>query len=56
MNASFLVKKPFKENLTYTDTEAFFLGSLLMCCDEHSEGEFVSLVRHNKGYVSPEVY
>jgi len=50
MAQSFLISK--KVDDAYTETEAFFLGGLIMCSDEHHGHDFVSLVRHNSGIVT----
>lgn len=50
MAQSFLINKGVND--AYTEAEAFFLGGLIMCCDEHHGRDFVYLVRHNSGFVS----
>ena len=50
MAQSFLISKGVGD--AYTEAEAFFLGGIIMCCDEHHGRDFVSLVRHNSGFVS----
>ncbi len=49
----FLATKENTSSTTYSPTEAFFLGGMLMCGDEHSRYNFVSLARHNHGYANP---
>ena len=49
----FLVAKENLASTTYTPVEAFFLGGMLMCSDEHRRYDFVSLVRHNPGFANP---
>lgn len=49
----FLATKDNSSSAVYNPTEAFFLGGMLMCGDEHSRYDFVSLVRHNRGYANP---
>lgn len=49
----FLATKQNSSSTIYDPTEAFFLGGMLMCGDEHSRYDFVSLVRHNHGYANP---
>lgn len=44
--------KEHSSSTTYTPVEAFFLGGMLMCSDEHRRYDFVSLVRHNPGYAN----
>lgn len=46
---SFLIEKTVESD--YTEPEAFFLGGMIMCCDEHHGREYLSLVRHNPGFV-----
>lgn len=48
----FLAAKEHSRSTTYTPVEAFFLGGMLMCSDEHRRYDFVSLVRHNPGYAN----
>lgn len=48
----FLAAKEHSSNTTYSPAEAFFLGGMLMCSDEHRRYDFVSLVRHNPGYAN----
>jgi hypothetical protein len=49
----FLTTKENSSSTVYNPTEAFFLGGMIMCGDEHSRYDFVSLVRHNHGYANP---
>ena len=49
----FLAVKDNSSSAVYNPTEAFFLGGMLMCGDEHSRYDFVSLARHNHGYANP---
>lgn len=48
----FLASKEHTSSTAYTPVEAFFLGGMLMCSDEHRRYGFVSLVRHNPGYAN----
>lgn len=47
-----MIEKERTGTETYNPIEAFFLGGILMCSDEHHRYDFVSLVRHNPGYAN----
>lgn len=55
MVKGFLVAKEHTGSTLYAPVEAFFLGGMLMCSDEHHRYDFVSLVRHNPGYANPQL-